>query len=354
VFTLSVTESSQVGDVRRRCVEAATALGFDAVATGRVAIVATELATNLLRHGGGGEILCGPVRPPDVFHCHAARSRPDAPRDAGGAYLDVLALDRGPGMAEPLIWLTDGRSTAGSAGIGLGAVQRQAVSFAIHSRPGRGTAVLARLGAGPLASPGHTPPSPPSLPAWGAVCVPCRGETVSGDAWAAVEDNGVRVFLMADGLGHGPEAGAAAAEAVLRFRQAPLRPPAVILEAIHLALRPTRGAAVAIARMEPGRVIFAGIGNIGGAVLAEGGIRRMVSHNGTAGHHARRISAFEYPCPPGATLVMHSDGIASSWWPLRHPEVPALHPTLAAALLYRDHTRGRDDCCVLLAEAEKS
>jgi hypothetical protein len=48
---------------------------------------------------------------------------------------------------------------------------------------------------------------------------------------------------------------------------------------------------------------------------------------------------------------MHSDGLASSWWPLRFPELLSLHPTLAAALLYRDHARGRDDCCVLLAEA---
>jgi anti-sigma regulatory factor (Ser/Thr protein kinase) len=326
VFSIAVTESSQVGEARRRCVEAACELGFDAIATGRVAIVATELATNLIRHGGGGEVVFG--------------------ADTAGG-LDLLALDRGPGMADPLLCLVDGQSSAGTAGIGLGAVRRQARGFAIHSRPGRGTAVLAHLTAAMPPPPAVPPPFPP----WGAVCIPRRGEIACGDAWAAVADERARVFLLADGLGHGPEAAAAAAEALLRFRQAPMRPPALILEAIHLALRPTRGAAVAIARIEAGRVIFAGIGNIAGAVLADGTIKRMVSHNGTAGHQARRIREFEYPCPPGATLVMHSDGLASSWWPLRHPELPSLHPMLAAALLYRDHARGHDDCCVLVAEA---
>ncbi|CAH2604325.1 Phosphoserine phosphatase rsbX [Rhodovastum atsumiense] len=348
MLAVAITETSQVGEARRLCVEVAQEAGFDTAGVGRVALVATELATNLLKHGGGGELLCGPWSDP-------------AHSDPSHAGLDLLALDRGPGMRDPGLCLRDGYSTAGTSGTGLGAVRRNARLFRLQSAPGSGSAVLARLA---IAASRPTPDglaiqdhSPMDLsPAWGAVTVPHRGERACGDAWTAISEGALRVFLMADGLGHGPDAAHAAAEAVRRFRQAPLRPPGAILEAIHQALRPTRGAAVAIARVDAARgaVTFAGIGNIGAAVVAGTEIRRMLSHNGTAGHQLRRIQEFEYPWPDGAVLVMHSDGLASSWWPPRQAGLLALHPTLAAALLYRDHARGRDDCCVLVAATPAS
>ena len=262
VRAVKVSESSQVGEARRVCVDAARRAGLDETGAGQVAIVATELATNLVKHAGGGEILVGTWN------------------DPAGSGIDVLALDRGPGMADAAACLRDGFSTAGSTGTGLGAVRRQARSFAIHAPPGGGTAVLARFGRGPADPPSMAKASVP----WGAVRVPYRGETTCGDAWAAAADpaaprDGLRVLMLADGLGHGTEAAHAAEEAVRRFLQAPLRPPADILQAIHLALRPTRGAAIAIARLEPEnrRVLYAGIGNISGALVNGQEVRRMVS-----------------------------------------------------------------------------
>jgi hypothetical protein len=125
----------------------------------------------------------------------------------------------------------------------------------------------------------------------------------------------------------------------------------MLLEYIHGGLRATRGAAVSVARFQPasGKVIYAGIGNVAGVIAINGDLRRMVSMPGTAGHNARKIQAFEYPFTAGL-VIMHSDGIASSWTLDRYPNLAARHPTLIAAVLYRDLTRHRDDATVLVAK----
>ena len=128
-------------------------------------------------------------------------------------------------------------------------------------------------------------------------------------------------------------------------------PPTDIVAAVHLALRHTRGGAVAVARLDTAAstVVYAGLGNIAAALAAPNGqLRRMVSLNGTAGHNARRIQSFEYPCGEGL-LIMHTDGIASSWTLDPYPGFIRLHPMLLAGLLMRDHSRGRDDATVLVA-----
>src|SRR5689334_24785667 len=124
---IAVCDPTDVAAARRRIVGLAAQLGYGETEAGRVAIVATELAQNLLRHGGGGEMLAGP----------------DATDPAA---LEVLALDKGPGMADVAACMRDGFSTGGTPGNGLGAVQRLTRQLLIHSRPGAGTAVLVRLG----------------------------------------------------------------------------------------------------------------------------------------------------------------------------------------------------------------
>ena len=63
----------------------------------------------------------------------------------------------------------------------------------------------------------------------------------------------------------------------------------------------------------------------------------------------RRVQEFTYPWPPGAILVLHSDGLLSHWTLDRHPGLAARHPMLLAGILYRDFRRGRDDTTVVVA-----
>lgn len=322
-----VGDASAVGEARRRAVELAAELGFAEQDVGRVAIIVTEAGTNLVKHAGGGEVL---VRRLD---------------GGAGSAVGVLALDRGPGIRDVGHAMRDGVSSAGTAGNGLGAIARLASRFEVYAGAGvPGAALLARI------EPSAAPPPTAAAMCAGGIAVVCPGERVCGDAWAVVERDGSTWAVVADGLGHGALAAEASREAVAAFRRDTSPTPAGVLESIHLALRATRGAAVAVAQVDTERRVlhFAGIGNIAGSVLANGKTRSLVSHHGTAGHQARRIQSFSYPWDPGAQLVLHSDGLTSRWTLDRYPGVLARDPMLLAAILYRDFARGRDDTTVVV------
>ena len=322
---ITVTEASQVAEARRRAVTAAQAIGFDETAAGRVAIVATELATNVVKYGAPGEILVGTYS------------------DATGAGVELLAIDKGPGFLDRAAALRDGHSTGGSAGEGLGAVRRLSQAFDIVSRPGFGTAVLARLAAVRTGTPA-------AEASFGAVTVPLRGETANGDAFAVHERDEGWTAIVADGLGHGPEAAKASEAAVRIFRLNHEAAPAEILAAVHAGLSRTRGGAVSVARYRraAATLTFTGIGNVAGAVVSGTAVKRTVSLAGTAGHAARRIQEFEYPLEPADLFVLCSDGIATGWTLDGHPGLAAAHPSLVAGVIFRDYARARDDATVLV------
>jgi anti-sigma regulatory factor (Ser/Thr protein kinase) len=321
---LPVLEASQVGEARRIVAAMGDRLGLDETRMGRLAILATEAAGNLVKHGGGGELVVRTIGPID---------RPG---------LEMIALDRGPGIADVARSLRDGYSTSGTPGTGLGAIRRLSDEFDLYSTPGRGTAVLSRLYGGGGA------PMQPRLQE-GVVCLPLPREEVSGDAWA-IEPRpaGARVAVV-DGLGHGPDAHQAALRALAAL-SGERGTAAQAVETCHHALRSTRGAAVAVAEVDvAGRAVrFAGVGNVTGAVIADGRRHNMVSVNGTAGQGTVRLREFAYVWEPGAVLVMASDGLGTRWSLADYPGLVARHPALVAGVLYRDHGRGRDDVTVVV------
>jgi len=127
--------------------------------------------------------------------------------------------------------------------------------------------------------------------------------------------------------------------------------PEEVVQRVHTALGATRGAAVAVARLEPeangGNVNFVGVGNISAALIDGEQVRRMVSLNGTAGHVAPRIRAFQYPYRDTPTVILHSDGLTSRWDLSEYPGLMSAHPSLIAGILYRDFRRGRDDASIV-------
>ena len=123
-----VDETTKVGEARRRTSWLAENLGFDENAQGKAALVVTEVATNLLKHGGGGELI---VQGVDDEH--------------QGECLEIFALDSGRGIIDVGTCMADGYSTAGSPGTGLGAISRLVDSLQIYSNPGTGTVIWARI-----------------------------------------------------------------------------------------------------------------------------------------------------------------------------------------------------------------
>lgn len=327
-ISLAISEESQVGEARRIATTLATQLGFNETECGKVAIVVTEAAKNLVKHAKEGKLLLRSLKS----------------RDNWG--MEILALDKSPGMANVQQCLQDGFSTAGSPGNGLGAIERLSSFFDIYSTPNLGTALLAQLWSEPLS----VKPSAGKLD-WGLVCLPIIGEEVCGDAWWVYQNAGRSLVLVADGLGHGPAAAEASLSSVRIFQENPRLSPKEIIEAAHAALRGTRGAAMAVAEIdfEQQIVRFAGIGNISGVVVTANESRSMVSYNGIVGHQIFKIQEFTYPWCEEALLVMHSDGLATQWGLDRYIGLRSRHPSLIAGVLYRDFQRGRDDVTVLVA-----
>jgi len=325
---LQVLEMSAVAEARREVTGLARTVGFSESDVGRVAIVVTEAATNLVKHTTQGQLLA------------RAFDR------SGVAVIEVLALDQGPGIANVGESLRDGYSTAGSPGTGLGAIKRLSDEFDIYSAPGKGAALVAQLWSRKPA--GGIRPAPLEI---GAVCLPKSGEVVCGDAWAVEWRGGHCVILVADGLGHGADAAAAAKAAVNALRTHPQLAPAALVEFAHGALRSTRGAALAVADLDLAQEVrYAGIGNIASVALAPGSARHMVSYAGIVGHEARKIQEFVYPWSEDSLLVMHSDGLATHWSLDQYPGLAGRRSSLIAGVLYRDFARGRDDVTVVVAK----
>jgi hypothetical protein len=140
---------------------------------------------------------------------------------------------------------------------------------------------------------------------------------------------------------------------VQTFLQHAEAPCEAILERMHAALAPTRGAAVAVARIDTAArmVRFVGVGNIGAIVTEGGRTRHMVSHNGTTGHLAPRIREFTYEFASDPVILLHSDGLTSRWDLAAYPGLAAQHPSLLAGVLLRDHRRGRDDASAVAMRA---
>jgi len=326
--SVGVNDQSGVPEARRAATDLAGRTGFSEVETGRLALIATELSTNLVKHGSGGEILVGTYQ------------------DDESQGIEILALDKGAGMSNVAACLEDGYSSAGTSGRGLGSVIRQSHFVDIGSWPGLGTAVLARIAPGK-----HSSDKPPTSPGWGGISIAKAGQDVCGDAWSVSNTGSARTLLVADGLGHGPEAAEAAVEAVRLFHRYNGHTVANLIEYIHGGLRSTRGAAVSIARFDPAtrKISFSGIGNVAGMIATTGETKRMVSMAGTAGFNARKIQTFDYPFERGL-VILYSDGLASSFTLERYANLAALHPSLIAAILYRDFTRLRDDATVLVGK----
>ncbi len=360
---LRVEEPSAGAACRSAAVALAHRLGFPATRADQVVLAVTEAATNLHKHARDGAVLL--------------RAGPD---DTG---IELVTIDSGPGVPDVGAALRDGHSTAGSLGIGLGAISRLADFCDMYSAPGYGTALVARF---------EKVPGPRVWPCCTGLTRPITGETECGDVYAAVQPEPVQpepgqagpgqaqpgqagpvqpepgqaegltglgqagpglTGILCDGLGHGPLAAAAARAGVAAVLEAPDGEPAALLERAHRRMGPTRGGAVSIASVDAAHaggpvVRFAGLGNVAGWILTAEARSGMASIPGIAGHQARKFRQFEYALPAGAAVVLHSDGLTSRWDARALPGLAGRDPLVIAAMLLAAAGRHRDDAGILV------
>jgi anti-sigma regulatory factor (Ser/Thr protein kinase) len=344
----AVADRIQASTVQLHAVAMGRAHGLGVDAVDRLELVVTEMASNIVRHAGAGQVILRPIG------------------EHGAGCIEVLALDKGPGVGNMARAMRDDGSSSGGrsrddgsssggrsrdAGLaGLAAVKRIANLFDIYSHSERGTAVVAHIG-----EPGAGDASCCDADAIahryaGVVCVPLHDEVECGDAWAIHGTGGRLVAFIVDGLGHGPEAAAAARAALALFRNATTDAPELMLTSMHAALRTTRGAAISVTVVDQVRrtARFCGVGNVDGRVLTADTKQHFIPQNGIVGHTMPLVRSVDLPWPTGGCLVMHSDGISSRWRSEDYPGLLARHPALLAGVIFRDCGRARDDATVLV------
>jgi anti-sigma regulatory factor (Ser/Thr protein kinase) len=320
---LTVEDASAVPSCRTAGLALAGRLGFPSSRAQQVALAVTEAASNLHKHARQGSLLLR------------------VNRDLEQPGIELVTIDAGPGLSDVSAALRDGHSTAGSLGIGLGAIRRLADFTDMYSMPGHGTALVARFW--PVAG-------PPFIRCAGLIR-PITGETECGDDFAAVQAGDTVTAVLCDGLGHGPLAAAASSLAVAAVLDQPAGGPAELLERVHRRMTGTRGGAVGIVQVSGSVARFAGLGNIAASVLSDGTRKSMLSVPGIAGFQARTIRQFEYDVPPGAAVILHSDGISSRWEVAAVPGLAARDPLVIAAVLLAEAGQHRDDAGVLVIKS---
>lgn len=317
-----VRESGHVGRARVLATHCARTSGLSEDTVAKVALATTELATNLLRHAKEGVVMV----------------------ENGVRGFEVVAVDAGPGIAAGMNGMRDGYSTVGGLGGGLGAVRRAADDFDLYSQPATGTVVLARWR-----------DQPGAANRIGAVRTAAAGETACGDVWTVVGDSSAPTVMVCDGLGHGPRAAEASARAVALAERHRDREPDAMLGKIAAGLVNSRGAAIALARLDPGRgeLRFVGVGNISAFLYApdEPGGQALISRPGIVGvPNGPNPRPSTHPWVPGSTLLMHTDGVHSRWSLRDWPGLRAHDTTTCAAWLLWQANRRRDDACVLVVD----
>lgn len=298
--------------------------GLTELETAEVRLAVREMAMNLIKHAGGGTVT--------VL--------------AEGLRVTVEAVDSGPGIPSIDVAFADGFSTVGSLGYGLGTVNRVMDEVVVTSARGRGTTVLAHRT--------HREPEP-ALPCpldIGVATMPKPGFAENGDGYVIRSWGSTVLVGVLDGVGHGAPAHAASLAARNYVESHADQPFDAIFRGVAIACKGTRGVVMALARIdwEEGSLEFASVGNIEAQVLGSPEPMRFVVRRGILGVNAPHPKIADVPWPAAATLVLHSDGVASHWDDDSTTAIRTLSATAAARELLVRHGRQMDDATVLVVK----
>jgi len=307
----------------------AASIGFSTLECEEIVVATTELASNLIRHAGGGSLA--------LLAANAA----------GRAGICIESQDSGPGIVDIEQALTDGYSTAGSLGVGLGAVNRLMDELELRSVDPRGAHIVChrwlRSASGPTPAPWIE---------FGAATRALRNQRENGDAFLVRRWAGNALTAVIDGLGHGQFAQRAALTARQYVEQHFDRPLLDLFRGAGRTCKATRGVVMALARFDDGArgsVTVASVGNISVRVFGEGAPITVLARRGVVGLSS--LSPLTTVCPwaPGSILIMHSDGLHSRWSWQDFPDLAQQPSDRIARRLLSALGKPEDDATVLVA-----
>jgi anti-sigma regulatory factor (Ser/Thr protein kinase)/serine/threonine protein phosphatase PrpC len=326
VFSLS--DRSYLNILKKDIVKFAEPVHFSPKKIAELELIISEIATNLLKHAGGGELIVRNLT------------------DNGNKGLEILSIDNGPGMADPARMMEDGVSTTNTLGHGLGSIKRLSDQFQLYSIKDWGTVLLCRIFVQPFQ------PSPSKLGVY-PIIISKPGETVCGDAYAWKTNPYFFKVMLGDGLGHGPLANLAAKRACEAFRKSVFNNPSDILNDIHKHVKDTRGlvATVAVYDLDNKTWQVCGVGNISTRLCNALTSKTYVPFNGILGVSiSGRLQSQTIANQSGDYMIFCSDGISSRWETSKHTSVFKYDLSILAAVIYKDYARHSDDMSVVVVK----
>ncbi len=312
--------------------ELARDIRFSETECEQIALAASELASNLVRHANGGTLRVAAVA--------------DGPRK--GVALETC--DEGPGIAHPDRALTDGFSTAGGLGTGLGTVHRIMDELDFSSRPAGGLKVSCCRWMRP-----STRPVFPRQLTFGVATRARRHEVQNGDAFVLRVWADAALAGVIDGLGHGEHAEHAAHAARAYVEDHFDQPLRRLFEGVAVVCKRTRGVVMALARfdLQGGRIQIASIGNV--EVRLFGGPRptNIIVRRGILGVNAPGAVVTSHDWSDDTILVMHSDGLHTHWTLNDLPRVVWAVPAEAAQALLTAQGKDDDDATAVVVRSAR-
>lgn len=322
---ITVVDDASVSEVRAAVREAAAEIGFSHTQVGELVLLASELSTNQCRHARRGRI---------VMHRIEREGVPG---------IEIVAGDRGPGIADPATALAGVPRATGSLGTGLSSVVRFSDEIDLDVRLGEGTMVAARRFLSSVARRREV----------GIFARACAGErTIGDDAWFSRTSERLRIVLT-DGLGHGGDAREAASALIDVARDLESRSPAALLEAAHGALAATRGAVATVVDLDEtrGELTHAALGNVVTHHVSAEGTRAFTGPGSVIGmaRSKARPQVDREPIFARDLVLLFTDGVSSRARIDVRDDLARAHPVIVAQHLVTTHGRDGDDATVVVA-----
>ncbi len=325
------TDRSYLAILKKDIRERVASTNFTATQKAEVDIIVAEMASNLIKHGGGGEML--------LYISEGEEN----------SFIELICIDSGPGIRDPARMMADGVSTTNTLGHGLGAIQRLSDFFQLYTLKDWGTILLSRIyRKKKVTSEKRT------LLEVRSIIVAKPGEIECGDGCSVVTTTkDIRIFL-GDGLGHGEEANIAVKKGMTAFKTTVATSPKDMLRDIHLQVKRTRGlvGTIAIYNIKARSWSLCGIGNIAARIQGAIFVKHVVPYNGIVGLNIpTTMKDQELTLEKGQTLIMCSDGIKSRFDIQKYTSILRYDLSILAAAIYKDFARKTDDMSIVITRS---
>ena len=328
--SVAIVQLAQVKQAVHLARNFAESLGFSSADCDEIALVVSELGSNLVRHASGGTMTLSGIEA------------------SGRAGIRIESEDSGPGIPDVERALTDGYSTAGSLGFGLGTVNRLMDDLEVYSQSPHGTRLVSQR---------WMRPERKNLRLdeirFGAATRPYRHLPENGDAFVIMQWDRFALAGVIDGLGHGPFAQRAAQTARQYLEQHFDQPLDSLFLGVQRACRATRGVVMALARFDLAhhKVTVGSVGNIEVRMFGSPESFSLIVRRGVIGLNAPNPVLLEHPWLPSCVLVMHSDGLRTHWHWSEFPELADAAPDTIAKRLLQSLGKLEDDATVIVARS---